>query len=88
MRTLQNLTIFLPQKRVGLFGSDWWPATSSAESEGAVFSRLISGGNCRSRLRDNAEGARLPRLQVAEKTSPGASELTESPILVVKNAKF
>jgi hypothetical protein len=53
MRTLQNLTISLAQKRVGLFGSDWW--------EGAVFSRLISGGNRRSRLRDNAEGARLPR---------------------------
>jgi hypothetical protein len=30
MKALQNLTIFLPQKRVGLFGSDWW--------EGAVFS--------------------------------------------------
>ncbi len=25
------------------------------------FSRLISGGNRRSRLRDNAEGARIPR---------------------------
>ena len=47
---MQNLTIFLARKRVGLFGSDWW------------------------------EGA--------EKTSPGAPELTERPILVVINAKF
>ncbi len=39
--------------RWGLFWSDW--------REGAVFLWLISGGNRRSRLRDNAEGARIPR---------------------------
>ena len=30
------LLILIP-KRAGLFGSDWWPATSSAESEAAVL---------------------------------------------------
>jgi hypothetical protein len=79
---LQNVTISVIQvKDDGLFCSDWRPATSLAESEGAVFSQLISGGNRSPELVEgNAEGAELPHGQVAEKTSPGASELRKSPL--------
>jgi hypothetical protein len=45
-RALQNVKISIVlEKDDGLFCSDWRPATSSAESKGAVFSQLISGGN-------------------------------------------
>jgi hypothetical protein len=80
MRTLQNLTIFLLKKRLGLFGSDWW--------EGSVFSRLMSGGNRRLPKAAMRRGQDSPAHKSLKKTSPGATELTESPILAVKNAKF
>jgi hypothetical protein len=80
------------EKDDGLFCSDWRPATSSprlarglslskaAESKGAVFSQLISGGNRSPEpVEGNAEGAELPHGYVAEKTNPGASELRKSP---------
>jgi len=43
MRTSQNLTISLAQKRVGLFGSDWWPWTRSS-TEAHSKSSAESGG--------------------------------------------
>jgi hypothetical protein len=93
-RALQNVTISdILEKDDGLFCSDWRPATSSAESEGAVFSQLISGGNRRPRFigamrrgktcppsrAAQARRAGLPHGYVAEKTNPGASELRKCP---------
>jgi len=48
--------------------------------EGAVFSQCIYGGNRSPELVEgNAEGAKLPRRYVVEKTSPRALELKKSP---------
>jgi hypothetical protein len=57
----------LTLKRAGFFGSDWWPATSSAESEGAVFSVLISGGSRRSPAPKERGAMRSPALRDASK---------------------
>jgi len=52
------------------------------------FSGLGYGGNRSPEpVEGNAEGARLPRKQVAEKTSPGASELRKSPSSL-KNRRY
>jgi len=49
----------------------------------ALFFRNLSVGETAglplNRVGDNAEGAKLPRRYVAEKTSPGALELKKSP---------
>jgi len=86
------LTI-LTLKRAGFFGSDWWEGAvfsvlisggsrrSPAPKERGAMRR---GQACPPSRAAQARRAGIPRQQVAEKTNPGASELTESPTLGVK----